>query len=193
MTNVSVNSARTPASHRLLLGLALSAALLSFLLLGTANNRVVTPPAGRELIVPQTDMFASPFMLDRHVMSLLRELESRQEADFFNLRAALLSQPRFDVQETDEEVAVKVDVPQSVPLEEIQVEIRDGSVLHIQGGHQDKHSRVAFEKTYTLGRHVDAGAITATLSKDGVLTVTAPKVAKKEEEVRKIDVIKTEL
>jgi len=180
---------------------ALGTAAFSFFLIGSTKRIPVTVDDGRELLPQQqNDALYSPFMIDQHVMSMIQELEhmhDRHEAQFFNnLRSpsSFLSQPRFDVQEDDESVTVKVDVPKDVPLEEIQVEIRSGSILHIQGGHEDNHSSIRFEKTFALGRHLNPDSITAKLSKStGELIVTAPKEVKKEKEVRKIDVIKTEL
>lgn len=176
----------------------LGAALLSVVLLNRSAS-TDRGPSGHELVPQhQNDVLLSPFMIDQHVMRMIQELEEmqrRHEASFFNLRApSLLSRPQFVVQEDDEVVEVKVDVPKDVPLEEIQVEIRAGSILHIQGGHDEYHSSIRFEKTFALGRHMNADNITAKLAKyTGELVITAPKVAKKEESVRKIDVIKTEL
>jgi len=182
---------------------ALGTAAFSFFLIGSTKRIPTTDiDEGRELLPQQqNDALHSPFMIDQHVMSMIQELEHMHdlhEAQFFssNLRSpsSFLSQPRFDIQEDDEAVTVKVDVPKDVPLEEIQVEIRSGSILHIQGGHDDNHSSIRFEKTFALGRHLNPDGITAKLSKStGELIVTAPKEVKKEKEVRKIDVIKTEL
>lgn len=195
MTNVQRISNKATTSRRLLLALAVGAAVISFLMLGTSTHltrRVTINDGGGNELITQNEVLASPFMLDQNVLAMLRELDLQQDTEFFNLRASLLSQPQFDIQENESAVTVKVKVPKDVPIEEIQVEVRKGSVLHIQGGHKDETSQIRFEKTFTLGRHMDPDSITATLSKDRELVVTALKVTTKEKEVRKIDV-KTEL
>jgi len=138
--------------------------------------------------------------MDSHAVSVLRDLEQMHDRAFpldgtspFNLRAALLTQPQFSVHESDDDITLTVTVPDAVRREDIQVQVREGSILHIRGGHDDKYSHVSFEKTFALGRHVDADAITASLSQNGVLTVTAPKFLKKGiDTIRKIDITKTE-
>lgn len=195
MTNVNVHSPKAATTRRLLLALAVGAAILSFVKLGRISDRGPKHPTQGSDIVSPNDVLATPFMLDHDVMALMRELDRpflQEHNDFFNLRASFLSQPRFDIQEDDAAVTVKVDVPKDVPIEDIQVEIRKGSVLHIQGGHEDSHSQIRFEKTFALGRHMNPDNITATLSKDGELVIKAPKVSNVEKELRKIDV-KTEL
>ena len=198
MTNVTVHNPRFVVSQRFLLALAFGAGFMSLLLLGTANNRLAAADMGREVLSPSENnqvVVSSPFMLDSQAMSFMQSVASQQAeaTGFFNLRASLVTHPDFFVHESDDAVAVTVDVPSTVNLEEIQVEVRDGSVLHIKGGHKDKFANVEFEKTFALGRHVDADAITATLSGKGMLTVKAPKVPKKAPEIRSIDVMKIEL
>jgi len=196
MTNVNVYSNKAATTRRLLLALAVGAAILSFVKLGRISDRGPKPPTTGNDLVSSNDVLATPFMLDHDIMAVLRELDrplQEHNNDFFNLRASFLSQPRFDIQEDDAAVTVKVDVPKDVPIEEIQVEIRKGSVLHIRGGHEDSRSQIRFEKTFALGRHMNPDNITATLSKDGELVIKAPKVTTVEKEIRKIDVVKTEL
>uniref|UniRef100_A0A7S3LC26 SHSP domain-containing protein n=1 Tax=Amphora coffeiformis TaxID=265554 RepID=A0A7S3LC26_9STRA len=201
MTNVSVNNnPKLIISQRSLLFVLLGAALLSTLsLYGTAHYRTdFATPA-----VPGPDVLYSPFMMDSHAVSILRDLEQLHDHAFpsggggassrFNLRAALLTQPQFSVHESDDAVKVTVHVPETVRREEIEVQVHEGSILYIRGGHNDKYTQVSFEKTFALGRHMDADSITASLSQKGILTVTAPKIAQKDiDTIRKIDITKTE-
>ena len=94
--------------------------------------------------------------------------------------------PALDIQETEKEYAVKVDLPE-VKKEDIKVELLDGA-LTIQGERKQekeekgkKYHRVErqygqFVRRFTLPGEVDAAKIQAQF-KDGVLTVTMPKTA----------------
>jgi HSP20 family protein len=94
--------------------------------------------------------------------------------------------PALDIQETEKEYAVKVDLPE-VKKEDIKVELLDGA-LTIQGERKQekeekgkKYHRVErqygqFLRRFTLPGEVDATKIQAQF-KDGVLTVTMPKTA----------------
>jgi HSP20 family protein len=94
--------------------------------------------------------------------------------------------PALDIQETEKEYAVKVDLPE-VKKEDIKVELLDGA-LTIQGERKQekeekgkKYHRVErqygqFVRRFTLPGEVDATKIQAQF-KDGVLTVTMPKTA----------------
>jgi HSP20 family protein len=94
--------------------------------------------------------------------------------------------PALDIQETDKEYAVKVDLPE-VKREDIKVELLDGA-LTIQGERKQekeekgkKYHRVErqygqFMRRFTLPGEVDATKIQAHF-KDGVLTVNLPKTA----------------
>lgn len=199
MTNVSVNNNNNPKiilSRRIFLALAFGAALMSLCLFGTAHHRMNHSTTPASDLGP--DVLYSPFLMDSHAVSVLRDLELLQDqtsalSSPFNLRAAMLTQPEFTVQESDEAVTVTAHVPETVRLEDIDVQVREGSILHIQGGRSDKYSHVSFEKTFALGRHMDADAITASLSRKGILTVKAPKFPTKQiDTIRKIDITKTE-
>jgi HSP20 family protein len=94
--------------------------------------------------------------------------------------------PALDIQETEKEYAVKVDLPE-VKKEDIKVELLDGA-LTIQGERKQekeekgkKYHRVErqygqFVRRFALPGEVDATKIQAQF-KDGVLTVTMPKTA----------------
>ena len=202
MTNVNVNNnnPKHPLSQRSVLFVLFGAAMLSMLsLYGTAHYRT---DVGTTLTALGPDVLYSPFMMDSHAVSVLRDLEQLQDhaspigsggSSPFNLRAAILTQPQFSVHETDEAVTVTVNVPETVRREEIDVQVREGSILYIRGGHNDKYSQVKFERTFAMGRHMDADSITASLSNKGILTVTAPKLVQNEiDTIRKIDITKTE-
>ncbi|UCE86599.1 MAG: Hsp20/alpha crystallin family protein [Deltaproteobacteria bacterium] len=95
--------------------------------------------------------------------------------------------PAVDVRETDAEIAVSVELPGLAP-EDVDVSLED-DVLTIRGekklereerdGERRRHVERAFgsfARRFRLTDDVDADAVTA-VHKDGVLTVTLPKVA----------------
>ena len=205
MTNKN-NNQKIILSQRLFLVLTFGAALLSLYLFGTAHDdnddRIISRTYHQSEAVLGPDVLYSPFLMDSHAVSALRELQvlhDQTAADAlgpFHLRAPFVvpPQPHFSIDETEQAVTVTVQVPETVQMEGIDVQVREGgSILHIQGGHRTTNSQVSFEKTFALGRHMDADSITASLSKKGVLTVTAPKLVKKQvDTIRNIDITKTE-
>jgi HSP20 family protein len=94
--------------------------------------------------------------------------------------------PAVDVQETDKEYAIKVDLPE-VKKEDVKVEVADGAVT-IQGErrqekeekgkrfHRVERQYGQFMRRFALPGEVDAGKVQAEF-KDGVLRVTLPKTA----------------
>ena len=92
--------------------------------------------------------------------------------------------PPIDVYETPDRYVVTAELP-GISQEDIQIHINDGR-LTLSGERRerdrrcDQYHRVerghgAFSRTFQLPVPVDAGAISADL-RDGVLTVTCPKV-----------------
>jgi len=158
--------------------------------MSSSSSRALSP----ELL--RNDFFASPFMFDQDLMALFNKLNHPLPPDPFFLRAGgaggLLTPQQYDIQEDDRAVTVTVAVP-DVPLKDIDIEVIDGSVLHITGGRKTDHSTIKFEKIFGLGRHMDSESIEATL-KDGQLKITTPKknIELGDKNIRKID-IKTEL
>lgn len=205
MTNNN-NNPKIILLHRFFLVLVFGAALLSLYLLGTAHDendgRIISRTYHQSEPVLGPDVLYSPFLMDSHAVSALRELQVMHDQTTtaaalgpFHLRApVVMPQPHFSIDETDQAVTVTVQVPETLKMEDIDVQVREGgSILHIQGGHRTTHSQVNFEKTFALGRHMDTDSITASLSNKGVLTVTAPKLVKKQvDTIRKIDITKTE-
>lgn len=94
--------------------------------------------------------------------------------------------PRVDLRETKNAIEVTVELP-GIPQQDVRVAV-DDDVLTISGEKkfeqetQDENYRIAersygaFSRSVTLPRSIDADQIKATM-KDGVLKVTAPKVA----------------
>ena len=84
------------------------------------------------------------------------------------------------IQEDKDKFQVIVDVQQFSP-EEIQVKTVDNSIV-IEGKHEEKkdeHGYVSrqFSRRYVLPQGHDIGNVQSSLSSDGVLTITAPKLA----------------
>lgn len=95
--------------------------------------------------------------------------------------------PRVDIHETDAEVLLDVELP-GIDRKDVKVEVKDG-LLNISGerklerkvkedGYRSVERRYGkFDRTFSLGDTVDAEKITASY-KDGVMTITLPKVEK---------------
>jgi HSP20 family protein len=86
------------------------------------------------------------------------------------------STPRYEVNDSDEEFQVSMDVP-GVKQSDIDINLEE-NVLTISGERQmgtgDVTRKSTFSKSFTLDSTVEADKITAKLS-NGVLLVTAPK------------------
>ena len=96
----------------------------------------------------------------------------------------------FDVTQNEDSVSLTTSIP-DVPLRDINIEVIDGTVLHIHGEKHTSGSHVRFDKTFALGHHLDESNIKAKLTKAGELIVTAPKVGKstKREIIRNIPIM----
>lgn len=95
----------------------------------------------------------------------------------------------FDLTQDAESVSLTTSIP-DIPLEDINIEVVDGTVLHIHGEKSTLDSRVSFDKQFTLGQHLEESGINAKLTKAGELIVSAPKVGNvKKTGVRKIPIL----
>lgn len=156
--------------------------------LNSEHSNMLTP----ELL--GNDFFASPLMFDKDLVAFFNhelqlpllhpETFVRRKNDFF--------MPHCNIQEDGRLVTVTLAVP-DIPLEDIHIEVLDGSVLRVAGGHSKLGNSVQFEKIFALGRHIDSESIQATLS-HGELKITTPRKRMEidNKNTRKIDV-KTEL
>ena len=105
--------------------------------------------------------------------------------------------PRVDVTESDEAYTVRADLP-GLDEKDIQVSLEEG-VLSIQGkveSEKDENergvrwverARGSFQRAIELPADIDAGKVTASY-KQGVLTVTVPKLPEAKPEVRSIPI-----
>ena len=166
----------------------------------------VTPPP---LTVGFPDLadefFASPFMFDKSLIDIKKEMDKQRDEMLASLRSpttwdefgggygfgSKLWEPAYKVDETDDKIAFTMSVP-DVELKDIQIEIMDGRVMHISGKKRMERkgmvSETSFDKRFALGRNVDENHITAKLNqKRGELTVETPKIM----EVEGPDKIKT--
>ena len=117
-----------------------------------------------------------------------------RDRDFFDLMpvvpnidretsSLLRSSPGYEISESDDKYQIHVDVP-GVKAADMNVDLEnDGRVIHISGGRKIEKEGVMtetrFEKRFTIGDNVDVEKMSANLA-DGVLTLTAPKIEKKE-------------
>ncbi|RZF44893.1 hypothetical protein LSTR_LSTR004518 [Laodelphax striatellus] len=93
-----------------------------------------------------------------------------------------------------EKVQVSLDVQQFAPSE-ITVKTVDGTII-VEGKHEEKkdeHGFISrhFVRKYVLPKDVDSNNITSSLSSDGVLTISAPKLSIENKGERSIPIIQT--
>ena len=92
--------------------------------------------------------------------------------------------PPVDIQETENELIVKADVP-DLDMKDIDVRIENGTLTlrgerkfnsdnNAGGWHRVERSYGSFERVFALPDSVDAGAVKADY-KNGVLTISLPK------------------
>jgi len=97
--------------------------------------------------------------------------------------------PVFELTQDEDSVSLTTSIP-DVPLKDINIEVIDGTVLHIHGEKNTPESHVSFDKRFALGHHIEETSIQAKLTKEGELIVSAPKVGSgKQSQVRKIPIL----
>ncbi len=97
--------------------------------------------------------------------------------------------PVFDLSQDEDSVSLTTSIP-DIPLNDISIEVIDGTVLHIHGEKNTLGSHVSFDKRFALGHHLEESNIEAKLTKEGDLIVSAPKVGSdKNADVRKIPIL----
>ena len=121
---------------------------------------------------------------------------------FFDKERLLLNRevdfmPKMDINETDKEVAVTVDVP-GMEKKDLDISVEEG-VLSIKGERKNETKKEEngntyyerqhgkFERRVRLPENVDSDKIKADY-KDGVLTLKAPKTEIEKPERKKIDI-----
>jgi HSP20 family protein len=114
-------------------------------------------------------------------MPLMRSLDSNANATLRH------SSPCYEIHEDDTKFQFSIDVP-GVKPEDMTVQVeQNGRVLHLAGGRKIKRGdeviETRFEKSFSLGKNIDASKITANLA-DGVMVVTAPKDVSKDQVVK---------
>ena len=96
--------------------------------------------------------------------------------------------PTFHIHEEDGIVKLTTSIP-DIPLEDIDIEVVGGRIIHIKGTKTTDTSHVSFDRRFSIGQKVDEAKLEARLTKEGVLEVSAPEVWVDEKEaVRKIPV-----
>jgi HSP20 family protein len=118
-------------------------------------------------------------------------------ADWDSLLATRGWSPAVDIVEEETGIVIKAEVP-GLTKDEITVEVHEG-VLTIKGEKKEEKEEKtkhfyrserrygAFERSFSLPETVDAENIKASF-KNGLLELTIPKIEKKKEEARKIEV-----
>lgn len=125
---------------------------------------------------------------------------SREFSNFFDFPSKLFSgfsSPRVDVYQTDSDVVVKAEIP-GVSKEDLNVYIDENSVK--LSGQTKKENELKDENAYRTERYYGSFSRTIPLPveikseqakaeyKDGILSITAPKVEPSKSKGRKIDI-----
>lgn len=128
------------------------------------------------------DDFFAPTPLwsrDRDIFDLMPVVPN-VDREFSNL---LRASPGYEIRETGNKYQIHVEVP-GVKASDMNIALEnENRVIHISGGRKVEKegslSETRFEKRFTVGDNVDVEKMSANLA-DGVLTLTAPKIEKKE-------------
>ena len=142
-------------------------------------------PYSRSLFTRFDDFFApTPFGLSPYfdLVSIVPNIDR-------DLSAPLRSSPGYEISESDDKYQIHVDVP-GVKASDIDVNLEnDGRVVHILGERKIEKEgstmETRFEKRFMIGDNVDGDKVSASLA-HGVLTLTAPKIKKKEKPKHRI-------
>jgi HSP20 family protein len=139
------------------------------------NPFFTSPFSGFDEFFAPSPFFKDPF---EDFMPVLRNFNRNQAG--MTLRH---SSPGYEINETDNEFQIAIDVPGCKPSDmTVQLE-EEGRILRLSGGRKvNKGGQVTetkFEKRFTIGENIDTANIAADLS-DGVLVVKAPKLPKEE-------------
>lgn len=117
--------------------------------------------------------------------------------EFRPLQGKAFDTGKMDMYEEDGNIVVKMNVP-GIDADEIDIRVHDNH-LHVSAKHEQKKeekdkdyyykemSSGSFQRMVTLPSFVDESEIVAEVS-DGVLTITLPKTAEEENQVKKIKV-----
>ena len=170
-----------------------------------SRNMQARPPLTVGFPDLSDEFFASPFMYDKSLLDIKKEMDKKRDEMLKSLRSPTtwdefgggfgfgnkLWEPIYTVDESDDKIAFTMKVP-DVEMKDISIEIIDGRVMHISGKKRMERkgmvSETSFDKQFALGRNVDQDHITAKLNqKKGELTVETPKV----KEVERPEKIKT--
>lgn len=105
-----------------------------------------------------------------------------------NIDREMWIEPTFKISEDGGLVKLTTSIP-DIPLEDIDIEVVGGRIIHIKGTKTTDSSHVSFDKRFSIGQKVDESKLKAKLTKGGVLEVSAPEISVDEKKaVRKIPV-----
>lgn len=98
-------------------------------------------------------------------------------------------EPAFTMSEAGDMVSLVLSLPGAAPGD-VAVELVGGRMVHIAGERRGPFTSATFDKRFSLGDKLNEADLRATLSKNGDLVVTAPKVGTDvKEERRKIPIL----
>jgi HSP20 family protein len=158
-----------------------------------ALNRFFNHRGFDDLFPPSFPSFFSPFP----VFDMGPVVPPNFDRQFVNAQQqSMLLSPGFETRESADKYHLQVEMP-GIKATDMNVELEDnGRVLHISGSRkretEDEHgnrsfSSSRFARRITIGDNVDAEKMTANLQ-DGILSLEAPKIEKKEKAVFKIPI-----
>lgn len=163
--------------------------LLSELLDSNRPSRIVDQHFGTNL---HPDDLFSAVTVPRHAHALLRN-----PAGYYRpWKAGSAAQETGSTVSIDKDkFQVNLDVQQFAP-EEITVKVTGENTITVEGQHdekQDEHGAISrhFVRRYVVPKGHDINQVSSSLSSDGVLTITAPKIVEKQIEERNIPITQT--
>jgi HSP20 family molecular chaperone IbpA len=145
------------------------------------------------------EFFDSPFPLDKSIAvrdidpvvwdeRLFSPLLDTFFPELQNVQQNMRFDPSFKITEDRGMVLLTTSIP-DVPLEDIDIEVVGGRIIHVRGTRTTESSHLSFEKRFSIGQNVDESKLKARLTKDGVLEVSAPELSTNGKDVvRKIPV-----
>ncbi|KAL7481309.1 hypothetical protein ACHAW6_006993 [Cyclotella cf. meneghiniana] len=131
--------------------------------------------------------FDSPFPLDKSIAvrgidpvvwdeRLFSPLVDNFFPELQNVQRNMRFDPSFKITEDRGMVLLTTSIP-DVPLEDINIEVVGGRIIHVRGTKKTESSHLSFEKRFSIGQNVDQSKLKARLTKGGVLEVSAPELS----------------
>lgn len=145
-----------------------------------------SPKDQKEFLDEAVDFLADIGRMDEEDVDILRDISNRGFELVRDIASGSYS-PAYNIQETDEELEISLDVP-GVDKEDIEIVLEDAGILTVSGKRDMGNRIVPFSRSFP----VDGGAnvidkVSANLA-DGVLVILVPKEKSESSSGRRIDI-----